>query len=590
MEDDCKQCHVKFDRAAQSRLCAECHKEVGADVRAKTGFHGRQKPQACSACHTDHKGRDAQVVHLDKKRFDHSQTDYGLRGKHQSVECEKCHVPGKKFSEAPLECSACHRKDDVHKGGLGSKCANCHAESNWKEAKFDHDTARFALTGKHMDVKCADCHKVKDYRETPRVCIGCHRKDDDQKGHKGQFGEKCESCHGTKQWKGVGFNHDVDTKYVLRGKHSSTKCVSCHTGRLYQAVKLSQECYACHQKDDKHRDSLGKDCASCHNERNWKEPAKFDHDQSSFPLLGKHAKAECKSCHLSSMFKEASKDCFACHKKDDKHHGTLGEKCADCHGESDWKTTKGRFNHDQTKFALRNVHAAATVKCSACHKDLSSMRKTPTECVSCHRKDDKHEAQLGEACQQCHDDRSWRVAKFDHGATRFALTGRHLAAACKSCHLSPRFKDAARDCFSCHAKQDKHKQKFGVQCESCHNTRAWTLWNFDHDKKTSYRLVGKHTKLACESCHKQEAPKGKAAAPLATQCVSCHRSDDVHDGQFGGRCEQCHVGESWKQFKRPVSQREERLPSAGMALTHLQVLPRPVDRVGLWAIVSGVFL
>jgi hypothetical protein len=41
------------------------------------------------------------------------------------------------------------------------------------------------------------------YKEAPRTCIGCHRKDDDgaAKGHRGRFGEKCESCHGTKAWK-----------------------------------------------------------------------------------------------------------------------------------------------------------------------------------------------------------------------------------------------------------------------------------------------------------------------------------------------------------------------------------------------------
>lgn len=554
LEDDCKLCHVKFDRPAQSGLCADCHKEVGVDMRAKTGFHGRLKPQACSSCHTEHKGREAKVVNLDKKKFDHGQTDFLLRGKHQPLECDKCHVAGKKYREAATQCSACHRKDDVHKGSLGAKCADCHNESNWKEAKFDHGTTRFALSGKHIDVKCAACHKVANYKETPRTCIGCHKKDDDgNKGHRGLLGEKCETCHGVNLWKTTSFNHDADTKYVLRGKHRGTLCSACHSGNVYR-VKLSQDCHACHAKDDKHKASLGKDCASCHSERSWKEPAKFDHAKSSFPLLGKHAKVECKRCHKSTMFKEASKECIACHKKDDKHNTSLGEKCADCHGESDWKNTAGRFNHDGTKFSLRNAHAAATVKCSACHKDLSSMRKTPVDCLSCHKKDDKHEGQAGTACQECHDDRSWRVAQFDHRLTRFPLTGRHVPATCKSCHQSARFKDAPRDCLSCHQKEDKHKQKFGARCESCHNTRAWTLWDFNHDKSTTYRLDGKHSKVACESCHKQEAPKGKAAAPLGSSCVTCHRSDDVHDGQFGGRCEQCHVTESWKSFQRRISQ------------------------------------
>jgi hypothetical protein len=556
LEDECKNCHVKFDRNAQSGLCGDCHKEVATDIRAKTGYHGRLKPQACHDCHTEHKGRDAQIVNFDKKKFDHTQSDFVLREKHQALECEKCHVAGKKYREASTQCSVCHRKDDAHKGSLGVKCADCHNQTNWKESKFDHGTTRFALNDKHVAVKCVECHKAgTNYKDAPRACVGCHKKDDDgAKGHKGLYGEKCESCHGVYLWKTVKFNHDTDTKYLLRGKHATTACTTCHTGNVYR-VKLSPDCNACHAKDDKHKGSLGKDCVSCHNERSWKEPAKkFDHNLSSFPLLGKHGSVECKECHKSPMFKEASKDCVACHRKDDKHNATLGEKCGDCHGERDWKTTSGRFSHDKTKFALRNAHALPTVKCVACHKDLTSMRKTSLECVSCHKKDDKHEGQEGLACQQCHDDRSWKVEKFDHRLTRFPLTGRHVPATCQSCHQSARYKDAPRDCLGCHVKEDKHKQTFGALCESCHNTRAWALWDFNHDKKTKYRLDGKHLKVGCESCHKQVAPKGKAAAPLGSDCVTCHRIDDLHNGEFGARCDQCHATESWKKIQRRTGQ------------------------------------
>ena len=575
LEDDCKQCHIRFDRNAQSMLCRDCHKDVGADVRSRTGFHGRLKPQACNACHTDHKGRDTQIAGFDKKKFDHTQTDFVLHGKHQPLACEKCHAVGKKYREASTQCSVCHLKDDKHKGSLGAKCADCHNDTSWKEAKFDHGATRFALTGKHASVKCDACHKAGNYKNAPLACVGCHKKDDDSaKGHKGQFGEKCESCHGVNLWKPATFSHDTDTKYVLRGKHRTTACTVCHTGNLYR-IKLSQTCLACHAKDDKHKESLGKDCASCHGERNWKEPASFNHDQSSFPLLGKHSKVECKNCHKSAMFKEAPRECIGCHKKDDKHNATLGEKCTDCHLESDWKTTAGRFSHDRTKFVLRNGHAKATVKCMACHKDLSSFRKTPLECYSCHKKDDKHEGQAGTACQTCHSDQSWRVEKFNHALTRFPLTGRHVPAPCKSCHQTSRFKDAARDCFSCHQKEDKHKQKLGVRCESCHNTRSWTLWDFNHDKRTKYPLDGAHVKVACESCHTQEAPKGKDAAPVGGNCLACHRKDDVHDGQFGVRCEQCHVNESWKKFQRRLS--KAGMPGDGRVSLR-QMKPAPSGR------------
>ena len=49
---ECANCHVKFDRAAQDGLCLDCHKEVGADVRAKQGYHGRLESRTPAAAAT----------------------------------------------------------------------------------------------------------------------------------------------------------------------------------------------------------------------------------------------------------------------------------------------------------------------------------------------------------------------------------------------------------------------------------------------------------------------------------------------------------------------------------------------------------
>jgi len=48
-----------------------------------------------------------------------------------------------KHRAAPSDCVGCHRKDDKHKDTLGPKCENCHDARSWKEARFDHDKARF---------------------------------------------------------------------------------------------------------------------------------------------------------------------------------------------------------------------------------------------------------------------------------------------------------------------------------------------------------------------------------------------------------------------------------------------------------------
>ena len=477
-ENDCKSCHVRFDPKGQDRLCMDCHKELAQDVRSKTGYHGRMKPQQCRSCHTEHRGLNGRIFELDERRFDHVLTDFALRGKHQKAACSKCHERGKKHRLAPQDCVACHKKDDVHKGSLGPACKDCHAETGWKERLFNHDKTRFPLTGRHADTKCADCHRNNQYKDTPRDCIGCHKKEDDTKGHKGQFGIRCDTCHTAERWDVQKFNHDTDTEYALLGKHRTTKCTDCHTGPLY-AVKLSPVCFDCHKKDDKHKESLGRDCAKCHTEQSWREPAKFDHDRTRFPL--------------------------------------------------------------------RNAHANPKVRCESCHVDPSKMRNTPRDCFSCHKQDDKHGGTQGQQCDKCHNDKSWKVAGFDHARTAFPLTGRHMIAACKDCHKNQKFKETKSDCYSCHQKADKHKLKFGNKCETCHNTRAWPIWNFDHDKRTKYKLVGGHRKAACERCHTREAPYGANIAPITNTCVTCHRADDKHDGAFGTRCESCHTSESWKK-------------------------------------------
>ena len=607
LEGECRNCHVLLNKSAQDRLCLDCHKDLAQDVTAKGGYHGRIDIASCRSCHTEHKGRSANIAPLDEKRFDHTLTDYSLKGKHAAVPCRACHKAGTKPRSAPSACADCHRKDDVHKGSLGTVCADCHTERSWKETTFDHAKTKFPLAGKHASVQCKDCHRDTAFKQTAQACVACHRKDD---RHKGRFGEKCETCHSAKDWTTILFNHDLDTAWALRGKHRAVKCATCHTGVLYRD-KLQTQCIACHRKDDTHRGALGSACGDCHVERDWKD-TRFDHSKSRFPLLGKHASVQCKACHKSPSFKDTPMNCVACHRKDDKHKGTLGEACGECHVEKSWTETK--FDHSRTRFALLGKHAG--VKCGECHRDASP-KNTPSACIACHRKDDRHKGMLGEKCEtchgeqnwkttrfdhdrdtryplrgkhrtatcqschtqpaykvklqsvciachakddvhkgqegerceQCHQEADWKKASFDHGRSRFPLLGRHLQVSCGKCHATARFKDAKPSCAACHEKQDVHKRRLGTQCESCHNARDWRIWDFDHSRKTRFELDGAHARLDCYACHKQPVD---AKATLPTACVSCHAGEDVHDGAFGRQCEKCHVTSSFKTVKSRI--------------------------------------
>jgi hypothetical protein len=569
-ESDCNQCHVRFDKAAQTRLCTNCHKDIAADIRNKTRVHGRMADKTCRTCHTEHKGRNAQLVVLDKTKFDHGSTNFQLKGAHKDskVKCASCHLEKIKYRDAPKLCNDCHKKDDQekgHKGSLGKQCESCHDEKSWKDAIFNHEKTKFPLTGgKHAEVKCSSCHINKIYNNAPKDCFSCHKKDDQEKGHKGRYATKCASCHTDKGWKETRFNHDSDTHYSLRGKHAQAKCDSCHLpekGLLYQQ-KLPEKCVACHKKDDQekgHKGLLGENCASCHNERGWKN-SNFNHDKTQFPLLDKHKEAKCDTCHVGGVSGTGSqlkikieKECIACHKKDDQdkgHKGRYGSKCDSCHSEKGWKSTK--FDHDRdTKYLLKEKHRLT--KCDACHLPekgaLYQQTKLSSQCVSCHLKDDKHKNQLGNKCESCHTEKRWQGVPYDHNKARFTLTGSHAKTECKLCHQTPAFHDTPSTCYACHQKDDKHKQRFGMKCEACHYTGTWKSWDFDH-AKTRFSLEGGHEKLACDDCHKAPANKQKNTMSISRACVSCHLKDDVHDGGFSGQCERCHVVSNWKQVRR----------------------------------------
>lgn len=548
-EAECRKCHIPFEKAGQNRLCLDCHKDIAADIAKKGGLHGRQADKDCRSCHTEHKGRGAKIAEFDQAKFDHSRTDYPLRGAHagEKVRCAGCHKAGKPWRDAPAECQSCHRKDDVHKGQLGEKCIQCHTEKDWKEAKFDHDKTRFSLRGGHEKAKCESCHANRKYKPTPRTCIGCHKKDDQEKAHKGRYGDKCETCHVDRGWKTLRFDHDRDTKYPLRGKHQEAKCDSCHKGVLYKD-KLKTACNVCHQKDDVHKGAQGQKCESCHSERTWKTSV-FDHDKGTkFILRGKHREIKCETCHkpvLNGPKPKLEMTCISCHRKIDQekaHKGRYGVKCETCHGEKDWK--ESRFDHDRdTKYLLRGKHRQT--KCDDCHRGRLYEDKLKDDCNVCHEKKDVHKGKLGERCGDCHNENIWKETRYDHGRSKFPLTGMHYRTDCKKCHVTQLYRDVSSLCVDCHRKEDVHKQRLGPKCESCHNARSWKSWDFDHNK-TRYPLDGAHRKVACVECH--HAPVEKAFNVPRT-CVGCHTQDDVHEGGFGPVCERCHTTNSFIELR-----------------------------------------
>ena len=543
---DCFKCHdgldtygknfnhnqVKFKllgaHAASSTTCSDCHQDAGTISQLKAA------PQDCNSCHQKddkHKGTfglDCGQCHSDVNwkqiNYDHQKTVYPLSGKHATADCLSCHVDNV-LKGLPKDCGSCHQKDDKHEGKLDN-CSLCHSTSDWKQVTFDHRPTVYQLTGKHATVECTSCHANNLYKGAPQDCNSCHAKKDK---HEGALGQNCTQCHTTSDWKEVTFKHGT-TSYPLTGKHSAVDCASCHANGLLKGT--SADCYSCHQKKDKHSGALGQNCAQCHVTSDWKEVT-FKHETTAYPLTGKHSTVDCASCHASGKLKGTPTDCYSCHQKTDKHQGAFGRDCTSCHKTTAWKDVT--FDHSKSNFPLGGKHAG--VPCSGCHAN-GVFKGTPSTCISCHQSTAAH---FGADCASCHNTTDWTQASVNHALTAFPLTGKHTSLACSSCHVNGVYKGTAKDCYSCHKAKDAHNGTNGANCASCHNTTDWTQATVNH-VLTAFPLTGKHTSLACSSCHVNGVYKG-----TAKDCYSCHKAKDAHNGTNGANCASCHNTTDWTQ-------------------------------------------
>ena len=467
---NCTKCHELGDKVENSK-CLDCHKEIKSLINAEKGYHSSSdvRNKNCFKCHSEHHGRNFRIINFDSKKFDHSKAGYKLEGAHAKAECKNCHQQ-KYISDSEIkkrkgtylglnsDCLSCH--EDFHQQTLGKDCASCHNAVKFRPAKkFDHNKAKFKLTGLHIKVDCVKCHQKekrngKDFQVFKGLafsnCSSCHKD-----VHKGKFGPDCQSCHQTAGFKiinGNTFNHSK-TDFPLIGKHQNVDCSKCHKTDLKTKMphKFCTDCHEDYHKGQFMVDSKVKECTECHNEQGFK-PSLFtidQHNKIQFRLTGGHVKAKCEACHQKDatkpwVFKTLSQECVGCH---ENIHGTeLKEKyfpdnkCEFCHQTDKWAVVN--FDHKVTEFSLIGKHASQT--CRKCHEkeiipgsNKILFASTGKNCEACHK--DVHFGQFKEKgisdCEKCHGFNEWKKAeKFNHSSTRFSLEGAHKNLDCIKCH------------------------------------------------------------------------------------------------------------------------------------------------------------
>ena len=426
------------------------------------------------------------------------------------------------FSPPPSgneDCVTCHQSDydSEHGGGFPVTCIDCHSQTSWDDATFNHVAISdgFDLIGAHELAVCESCHTVPGYDLTFSPppsgnddCVTCHQSDYDNE-HGGGFPVTCIDCHSQTAWDEATFNHvDISNGFDLIGAHEVALCESCHSVPGYELTfspppSGNNDCITCHQSDydAEHGGAFPETCLDCHNQTTW-SGATFDHVGLSdgFELIGAHEVALCESCHSIPGYDltfspppSGNEDCITCHQSDyDSEHGgsSFPTTCLTCHNQTTWGDAT--FSHPDVSGGFELIGAHEIAVCESCHTvpgyDLvfSPPPSGNEDCITCHQSDYDSEhsgTDFPTTCLTCHNQTTWDGATFDHDALFFPIySGTHRGEwnQCSDCHRSAPLTYATFSCIDCHEHSEsrmisEHDEVRNFvwdsnACLSCHPT------------------------------------------------------------------------------------------------------------------------
>ncbi len=521
--DGCPRCHGAAPQS-MAQACAACHEPIALQLEAGSGLHGTlgaADASRCGLCHREHGGdrlapiaaeswRRAGVA--DPERYAHEHVaEFRLGGVHPSLACEACHTT-RSYLGLQQTCTACH--DDVHAGAFGTDCAHCHGQSApfAQVAAFSHPE-RFPLAGAHAGLACLACHA----KDTPHAIA-------QRLEATGMQPRACHDCHA-----------DPHRGGGLASQFTEVRaCTQCHDTTADWTPRV----------------------------------AGAEHARFGPALEGRHAAADCRSCHARQVpTVPPLQQCQSCHESPHRAEfvrAASPEGCVRCHAAADPgfglpSADLSAADHAASGFALGRPHA--DLACAVCHRPGAAWAarfpgRRADDCAACHS--DPHQGRFEQGCTSCHRAESFRPTLFDaaaHARTKFPLTGAHIATACARCHTDGlQFGPLPVACASCH--EDPHRGLFDAPgrprqlggregCARCHGNERFdeVRWSGDeHRMWTGHALQGAHASLQCTQCHRSEPATPRRLGPAPRRCDQCHA--DPHAGQFRGEqgtdCARCH--------------------------------------------------
>ncbi|RMG79219.1 MAG: hypothetical protein D6714_16735 [Bacteroidetes bacterium] len=423
---DCRACHDQLVFENTPDDCVSCHTDV----------HEMTVGSDCARCHQTNSWIVDDIYQI------HFENGFPLLGAHSRVSCEECHSTASylQFTRIGNDCINCHLDNfnattnpDHRAANYSTNCVDCHRVDalDWSSDQILHDF--FPLTKGHDISDCNACHTSPDFSDTSPDCFACHEdafKTAESPNHQALgFSIDCRECHTTDPgWSPAKFdNHDALFP-IYSGNHKGEwdNCTDCHKNPNNYSEFT---CIECHEHNDagklqnKHNGVPGYEfnsqaCFICHPDGS--EDGAFNHDNTNFPLNGKHNSVSCSECHTNG-YAGTPTECVACHEEDynnatNPNHiaSQFSTDCAACHTESGWKPAN--FDHDGEYFPIYSgKHKNEWDNCIECHlnpNDYSSF-----SCIDCHEHSnasklaDEHDEVSGykfesAACYACHPDGS----------------------------------------------------------------------------------------------------------------------------------------------------------------------------------------
>ncbi len=486
--------------------------------------------------------------------FNHDTTMFPLRGAHEVVRCETCHINGV-FKGTPKECNLCHIQ--------GSR------------------TGAMPMPNNHIPItqQCDACHNTSTFAGTqfthamvmPGTCNTCHN------GYYAQGKSpspphpvttaSCDQCHSIGSFtNAIRFDHAAAGIFAAPS-HAGPACSSCHNGiRAEGKTPTHVPVPATSNCDDCHRQTTA-----------WK-PALFSHEAagiSSNPKLG----AACSSCHNNNPYLgipagtahiPTVQDCSVCHSNSPiinpggfalgaMVHTGITNNCQTCHGyNSPYPPLAGKALVTPT--AISNHIPVQGIDCVACHATgsfdnfsgavMNHSVVTAQTCASCHE-DGKNYAGLTKStplvmrstdgthypmptsvpCSACHGS----VTSFAQ-SINYSATGVHQSAVvsqgCNVCHNDGTGPFAAQTSIVVKANTASLSVNgmphipftAGTDCSTCHVSSAIPSFT---PGSNGFRLAGGGSPA-------NPSLTGPLHTYVSADCTSCHGALNVPGAQYAG--------------------------------------------------------